>query len=102
MQISGLNSLVLAVEWVDLDSRLGIRNLGGWKPTTFSWTLLASVIRVAAMHWRRSWVRFRSASPDSDFHAYLAIAADRFTTGRGANQYLPLRSELLLDTVSSS
>jgi FkbH-like protein len=47
LQMSGLNSLVLAVEWVDLDSRLGIRNLGGWKPTTFR-DIAASVIRVAA------------------------------------------------------
>lgn len=31
---SGYNSVAVVVEWGDLDSRLGIRNLGGWRSTS--------------------------------------------------------------------
>lgn len=30
---SGVNALVVVIEWADLDPRLGIRRLGGWRPS---------------------------------------------------------------------
>jgi FkbH-like protein len=33
---SGFNSLVVIIEWGDLDPRLGIRSLGGWRPANLS------------------------------------------------------------------
>jgi FkbH-like protein len=31
-QRSGVNALLVAIEWTDLDPRLGTRSLGGWRP----------------------------------------------------------------------
>src|SRR5208283_3456352 len=32
LDISKINSLAVCVEWADLDPRLGVRTLGGWRP----------------------------------------------------------------------
>jgi FkbH-like protein len=33
---AGFNALAVLVEWSDLDSRLGVRNLGGWRPASLA------------------------------------------------------------------
>jgi FkbH-like protein len=36
LESSGIDALTVVVEWEDLDSRLGVRRLGGWRPSKLS------------------------------------------------------------------
>jgi FkbH-like protein len=48
VQASGISVLVVAIEWSDLDPRLGIRTLGGWRPAD-----MASIVEAAGQQTAR-------------------------------------------------